>query len=156
MPWEVRRGLDDADEWELYSLRPVQPRSFKGESFHGWPVLGKTTIKDPDTRKRLRAALARGANLISQGLPGPMCFNPRHGIRATHGDQTIDLLICFECEQVEAHGAMDYYFHIMGSQQEPFDAVLKEAGVPLPRPGSPIESLSPEERNEIFSPKERN
>ncbi len=32
------------------------------------------------------------------------CFNPRHGLRLQIGGRTIDFLICFECQQVEAKG----------------------------------------------------
>jgi hypothetical protein len=29
------------------------------------------------------------------------CFNPRHGLRLKGGGKSVDLVICFECLQVE-------------------------------------------------------
>jgi hypothetical protein len=61
-----------------------------------------------------------------------MCFNPRHGISATRGDQKVDLVICFECRQTRI------YFNdrktsgvtTTKSAQPTFDRSLEKAGIP--------------------------
>src|SRR5262249_5043568 len=51
------------------------------EDFHGWKVIGKTKINDPDVRRRLIAALEKG---VEENKGDSMkCFDPRHGIRVT-------------------------------------------------------------------------
>ncbi|MBA4067355.1 MAG: hypothetical protein C0501_27325 [Isosphaera sp.] len=71
-------------------------------------------------------------------LTGTGCFQPRHGIRATAGGQTVEVLICFECKPV--------YFYLgerMGqaitdeSPQKAFDKVLTDAGVSVARRPEP-------------------
>jgi hypothetical protein len=49
---------------------------------------------------------------------------------------TIDLLICFQCNQVEifVDGRNAPGFLIGSSPQPVFDKVLNDAGVPLPKP----------------------
>src|SRR3954471_16183202 len=93
IPADARAALEKADEWELYSLDPARQKDPPKDAFHGWKVLGHTTVKDADARKKLLGDLEKGA----QDKHGTVaaCFNPRHGIRVTAGDKTIDLVICF-------------------------------------------------------------
>src|SRR5687768_18379585 len=99
IPKDARAALEKAAEWELYSLDPEHQKDPPRDGFHGWKVLGKTTVKDAETRKSLLTALDKGA----QDNDGTVarCFDPRHGIRVKDGDKTIDLVICFECYQVK-------------------------------------------------------
>lgn len=87
LPKDVVNAFDKADGFELYSLDPA---AGVGEGFHGWLVLGKTTLKG-DAAKTVRAAVEKGRK-DSDGRQAK-CFIPRHGIRV--GD--LDLVICFEC-----------------------------------------------------------
>src|SRR5262249_56401493 len=88
---------EKAKELELYSLA----RSERGvkDGFHGWKVLGSTTVKDAETVKKLAAAFKKGVE-ENNGIVAA-CFNPRHGIRLTHDGKTVDLVICFECFSVQ-------------------------------------------------------
>src|SRR5437667_296107 len=91
IPAKVKAALKKADSWELYSLDPEQRKEPPKVAFHDWRVLGKTTVTDADTRKRLVAALEKGAKENDGTVAA--CFNPRHGIRIKSGDNTIDLVI---------------------------------------------------------------
>jgi hypothetical protein len=135
IPSETRQVLDEADEWELYSLFPVREEKALPERFQGRPVLGKTTVRDVETRRRLREALARGTQRYHQWFPGPACFFPRHGIHASHGGKSVDLAICFECSYVYQNDVME--FRTTEAPQPVFDAVLTDAGVPLAPSGPP-------------------
>jgi hypothetical protein len=135
LPPKARTVLDAPDEFELLSLNPDhEARSkgsagSKGETFHDWPVLGKTKVTEAD-RKRVMEALERGIG-ENNGMAAA-CFNPRHGIRATKGGKTVELEICFECMSMtiyvdgERKGALT-----TGSPQKTFDEVLIAAGVKL-------------------------
>lgn len=155
---QTKAALEKAEQWELYSLDPDRNRSpppapmppaapkdalavapkpateapAAAEAFHGWHVLGKTTVKDAEVRQKFVAAFLKGV-AENEGIAAG-CFNPRHGIRMVHDGQTIDLVICFECYQVaeyigdkRAPGCL-----ITASPQPTFDGVLKDAKVPLP------------------------
>jgi hypothetical protein len=94
----------EATQFTLYSLDPSRSPDEKkpaSERFHGWPVLGKLEVTDPADRKKLLDALDAGIK-ASDGTVAA-CFNPRHGIRAVKGGDTIEYVICFECLQVEIH-----------------------------------------------------
>jgi hypothetical protein len=140
IPSQIRQILDEADEWELYSLFPVREETSLPERFQGWPVLGKTTVRDAETLQRLREALARGTQRYHQWFLGPACFFPRHGIHASHGGKSVDLAICFECSYVYQNDRME--FRTTDAPQTEFDAVLTNAGIPLAPPGPPPWKLS--------------
>ena len=147
---DARAVLEGATEWELFALDPdpvLKPDP--KDAFRKWKVRGTTTVKAADARKALLAALDKGIadeaeRLRKQREKGLLtetgCFQPRHGIRATAGGQTVEVLICFECRPV--------YFYLgerrgqavtNESPQKAFDKVLTDAGVSiaprLPEPG---------------------
>jgi hypothetical protein len=131
--WDV---LDGADEWELYSLFPDERNTELPERFGKWPVLGKTTVRDPEVLRRLRRALW-AATPRYESLNGAKCFWPRHGIRASHEGRTVELAICFECQHIYQG---DGKHSGVGREAQPvFDAVLREARLRLAPPGAPWE-----------------
>src|SRR5262249_43121519 len=137
IPEVAERLLDKAETFELYSLNPDRRAAQNVEArdgFHGWRVLGKTEVKGEAERKRLTDALRLGAE-DNFGMAAA-CFNPRHGLRLKGGDRTVDLVICFECLQVQVFvdGAGEKGFLTTGEPQKDFDAALKAAGVRLPKP----------------------
>jgi hypothetical protein len=130
IPDDIEKALDQADTFELLSLEP-NSGSRKGstdsskEDFHGWTVLGKKAIEDAATRKKLVAALKKGVS--EHDGKADKCFNPRHGIRLHHAGSTIDLVICFECYQVQAYTGnqrSNKEILVSRSPQPVFDAAL--------------------------------
>jgi hypothetical protein len=132
-PADVQSVLDKCDEIELYSLDPARnvDKEKPKEEFHGWKVLGKTTLKKDD-RKAVLAALNKGIK-ESDGTVAA-CFNPRHGIKATHDGKTVEVVICFEClsMQVNYGDKKTASLTTTGTPQKTFDKVLTDAKVPLP------------------------
>jgi len=131
IPDDLKTILEKADKFELLSLEPEHLKEKPADGFHGWKVLGRTTVKDAETRKTLLAAFEKGVEENKGEVA--RCFDPRHGIRATHGDKTVELVICFECYQVKAfagEGALKGFL-VTGSPQPAFDKVLTDAKVPL-------------------------
>jgi hypothetical protein len=126
--------LAKPDSVDLYSLDPIPPGPGEEptEFFQGWQVLGKNAVTDADGRKAVLAAAAT----IRPGW-GAKCFNPRHGIRATAGEKTADLVNCFECRWVYVFldREQEVVHLTIGRDQQPaLDKVLTDAKVPLPRP----------------------
>ena len=124
-------ALQHADRYELLSLDPGRVTDPPPDHFHGWRVLGRTTITDQATRTKLNEALRAGAREHSGAAV--RCFNPRHGVRVTRADKAYDLVICFECLQVRTFeaGQRTEGFLVSASPQPVFDEVLRAAGVPL-------------------------
>ena len=133
-PPKSRRRQGDpekAEQIELLSLYPANDKEKGKEFFHHYPILGKVVIKDEKTRKALIAALEKGAK-ENNGIAAN-CFMPRHGVRATAGGKTLELVICFQCLQV--HGYIgdkeNAGFLTSKSPQPTLDKVLTDAGVKL-------------------------
>lgn len=133
--------LESPEKLTLYSLdfRDPPQRIKSAETFRDYPVFGKVEILDPAKRKeiitRLKAAVRQGNNDKMA-----KCFWPRHGIRAVENGQTVDYVICFECNRFEEfvneeklrHKAIGY------TDASVFNDPLKDAGVPIvPATGSP-------------------
>src|SRR5262245_32721392 len=133
IPDQARTILENASQFELLSIGHNPSTKNPTEEFHKWPVIGKTTIKDPDTRKRLVAALEKGVEENKGDIM--KCFNPRHGISVTHGGMTADFVICFECFQVMVYvtGDKEQRFLITASPAPVFNQALQHAKVPLAR-----------------------
>lgn len=131
MPGDTWRTLTNADKYELLSLEPYQ----LGRRTDNDGILGRTTIIDPATQARLNYALAAGVR-ESDGTAAA-CFNPRHEIRITQRGVTTEIIICFECRQVQVQrgGKVIAYFLTSESPQQTFDEVLLKAGVPLASKG---------------------
>ena len=129
---DLKALFEKAETLELYSLNPgadvKEPDPKKG--FHGWKILGKTTIKDSKTRKKIVEALYKGLE-ASDGTAA-LCFNPRHGLRATVDGKTADVVICFECLQMQfVVGEASKTETTTTSPEKLLNEVLMNAGVPL-------------------------
>lgn len=133
IPPAALKILQNADSFELLSLDPSRELRPADGGFHGWKVLGSTTIKEAATRTKLLDALAKGVAENEGEVAG--CFNPRHGIRAKKGQEIVELVICFEClsAQVYVDGKAGKGFLLTSSPQPTFNSVLKQAGVALPK-----------------------
>lgn len=106
--------------------------------FHGHMILGQTVIADPATKTALLASFYDGfvAPPDPRGLKqiGFGCFNPRHGIRATHNGKTVDLLICFGCRKFNGYlnnHQFAQFKNINDAPAKKFNEMLTAAGAPL-------------------------
>jgi hypothetical protein len=121
--------LDEADAIELISLDPRERPAKSEESFHGWKVLGRTDLRDAASRRAIVTSLERG---IGQADKVAGCFEPRHGLRATKGDRSVDLAICFSCGWIEVHsGGTTSAVRTSTSPKSAFNKILRDAGAAL-------------------------
>src|SRR5436305_771733 len=100
---------DDPEELFVYSIdghtylengRKLTPEQEKGETLHGWPVLGKVAIADSAQRKAVVEAIKEA---VRNPDPEARCFIPHHAIRSVKAGETVDLLICFSCLNYEGY-----------------------------------------------------
>ena len=133
-PPEVKLTLDKCDKFYLYSLqseRLPQTDLKTMPNFHGYPILGQTRVRPTPQRADLLAALRDGLGKNSNCA----CFAPHYGVRVVRGNQTVDLLISFECEQMEIYGARGLHrISVSSSATSVFNHTLAEYDVPLPQP----------------------
>lgn len=94
---EVLQNAQRIDVYEIeqcgamgQELWPVE----KGK-FQGCRVLRHAKVSDLEQRKELIESILYS---IGSSGNGNACFGPRHGIRASHNGERMELLICFECE----------------------------------------------------------
>jgi hypothetical protein len=137
LPPRVLAILDKADQFDLLSLEPYpspdQDRGVVGDSdhFHEWLILGRTSVTDPQKRRDVIKALLQGIS-EAQEIMVPSCFAPRHAIHASRGGDTVDLLICFQCAQIEIIPSEPGPFLKTRHSLEPvIDKILRDANVPL-------------------------
>jgi hypothetical protein len=135
LPSATRNVLDHADQFVLYSLDPRSveylrpPEAYPQEVFHDFPVLGRVEVQDAAKQAELLRALYEG--IAAKNIEPANCFFPRHGVRASLNGVTVDLVICFECSQIQIHPAKGKDVLTSASPQPVFNRVLKEAGVEL-------------------------
>ena len=130
---EATAALQNAAEIELISLEPDERKynPAKPGAFHGWEVLGRTTLKVAEDRGKLVEAFESGIE-ESDGTVAS-CFAPRHGIAVQHDGKKHEFVICFQCQSFEWHvdGKLEKGQPITSSPQVAFDELLTKAGVNL-------------------------
>lgn len=129
LPENVQKMFEGAKEWELISL---DPNTQDKEGFHGYKILGSTTIQG-DATKDVMKVLVKGIDDNQEAIA--KCFIPRHGIRAKHDGKTVDLVICFECLHLHIYvdgKKGDNHVLIARAPQATLDKILTDAKVPLP------------------------
>jgi hypothetical protein len=83
-----------ADRLTVYSLSPEAAGSSEGcDRLHGYPILSQADVADSRIAE-VYMSLRAGEE---EGTLGVRCFIPHHGVRATCGEKTLDLVVCFQC-----------------------------------------------------------
>ena len=125
--------LRGADKLVLFSIDPrsslfddSNPGGASG-TFRGHRILGSVEVKDAREREQLVKAWEDGL-----GGDVSMCWTPRHGIRASRGGETLEIIVCFQCSHFYANTANEKSGGaIKSSTGAVFNRILKAAGVPL-------------------------
>ena len=129
-------GCGDSDgpieSMTLYSLNgedsPRPDKPWKGETFHGFGVLGKTDVPSPSDRLAILAAVKKGI-AQSNGAENK-CFWPHHGFSMVQNGKKVDYVICFHCLQLQRF--MDGAGKTIPTTTSPaatLDAQLAKAGI---------------------------
>ena len=103
LPAEAEALLRGASSIELLALDPMRlPAGATGAQLHGYAITGQATLDDAGQCKQVANLILRGIK-ESEGMVAA-CFNPRHGLRIEHEGKRLELVICFECLSLQAHG----------------------------------------------------
>jgi hypothetical protein len=89
---------------EWYEIQKVFPDEAPGllklPRFHGFPVLGSITIRNADEANRWTAFFRDQIISTSRSFCG---FAPRHGFRFHTGRGHVDIVMCFNCDELQIH-----------------------------------------------------
>lgn len=109
----VLRILEGAERFEVLALDPLpigigDPGGGSADGvgpreFHGHGVLGALELETPPSRLEVLRWVYQGIR-GGQGLAAQGCYAPRHGVRASLGEEWVELGICFECSTVRIYG----------------------------------------------------
>lgn len=133
----TRAILESGEKFILLSIDPTRTPPERSTAnrkyFQNHKVLGQTEIKDPKRRSELLKALYAGAEKYEKGaFDPPQCFVPRHGIKAITGTNWVELVICFECQQIVEESNKGHAWTMVSEEPgQLFNRTLQEAGVPL-------------------------
>lgn len=120
--------LLSADQFTLFLLKPHPDLNEKSKrTFQNHPIIAQLDFSRNASRTNLVQALDNG---IAEGDGIAMCFNPRHGIRAKKGNETLECLICFECGQ--AYVGTNYYA-ISQKPEATFNAKFEQLRIKVPK-----------------------
>ena len=126
------KPLDATSSITLYSLQPWGGPDIPEWDFHLHHVLGHLDLLQDQAKiaiKALRDAVSAGeANWRSACL-----INPRHGLRFKTKGDTYDILICYQCGQLEIFkNDLPLEFNrTIGRNPEVLNGLLKAAHIPL-------------------------
>ncbi|MFZ1219184.1 MAG: tetratricopeptide repeat protein [Chthoniobacterales bacterium] len=139
LPAEVLEGLASSSAIVLYSLQPWGGPGLPQWDFHGHHVLGRMNLSPKQAKTAVTAlntALSTGdANFL------PACMiTPRHALAFKIGGDAYDILICYQCGQLELRKNDQYlpFTGMIGGTPAVLNGLLKSAGVPPADNSSPI------------------
>lgn len=99
---EAQQVLLEADRFEVMAIE-CERRPDPGEDalLEQYPVERRDAVPSREDRVRLLSRIYQG---IDEGTTPATCFLPHHAVRATRGEQFVELIICFMCHQMIAYG----------------------------------------------------
>src|SRR5436190_7789418 len=131
LPPDVAKALASADRVELYSLEPWFDEDTKEAKWHGYVLLGHTTLSGDKAKLAVREFES-----TIKGADSSACFEPRHGLRVESAGHAYDLLLCYQCDALALY-VDDKFVRKYGAHGSPkvLNKLLGEAKVPLSQSG---------------------
>jgi TPR repeat protein len=132
LPREVVEGLASSSSTTLYSLQPWGGPDIPQWDFHGHHILGSFKLS-PDQAKKAIAALDAALSAGDANMTSMCLISPRHALAFKVGGDAYDIVICYECGQLELYrNSQDLPFHgMIGRNPEVLNGLLKSAAIPL-------------------------
>jgi len=130
----LHSAIESADDVILYSLDPERADLLDhspghlARLFNGYLILGQALIDDASDRRALVDSLCQG--LADSPREVELCFDPHHGLRIRKGSQNLDVVICFQCHQIQLNGSSPF-IPISRSPQGVFDSAVQKAHLPV-------------------------
>jgi hypothetical protein len=134
LPGEVALALHAPDKGKLYSLEPWDEATPTDPTLHRFKIIGQL-----DLDRSLATSVAaefKAAIVSSRTRLAALCFDPRHALSVTSRGTTFDLLLCYECGQLEVFNG-DRLIAVLSASGTPtaLNAILSANKVPLSKSG---------------------
>ncbi len=144
LPSEVVEGLASSPSIILYSLQPWGGPNIHQWDFHGHHVLGRVNMS-PEQAKTAIAALNAAVSMGDATIMSMCGINPRHAMAFKVGSDAYDILICYECSQLQVYKNDQFlpFQGMIGGTPVAFNGLLKSAGVPLADGSAPQKTIYP-------------
>ena len=132
LPNEVVEGLASSSSITLYSLQPWGGPDIPQWDFHGHHALGRLVLT-PDQAKTAIAALDTAVSGGDANITSMCLINPRHALAFKIGGDAYDILICYECGQLQIFKNDQYlpFRGMIGGGPQVLDSLLKSAAIAL-------------------------
>jgi TPR repeat protein len=132
LPDEVVKALEGSSSITLYSIQPWGGPDLPEWDFHGHHQNGHLELKQQQAKQAIAAlndAIAKG----NAGLESLCLINPRHALRVISSGNTYDILICYECGQLELYKNNQQlpFSGSIGSKPDALNRLLQQSGIPL-------------------------
>ena len=98
---QIQAFLENANWIEVYQLNPDRSKKPGNATFHTYEILRKVRLEKSDKCKDLGTDL--GKTFHWNKLRQMLCFSPRHGLKAVQGKDTLNLVICFQCNRINVY-----------------------------------------------------
>lgn len=146
---EVEHAIANAESLSIVSLQPwgweadnmpLDETIPTGNQTRRWKILGEGQVDEGQVGEVLHAMRA-GIALFNNSDPDdpgeiavPSCFNPRHAIRIQTGAELFEILICFECLQIEVfNNGKRIGGHLTSAVPRAyFEQLVMDTGLPAP------------------------
>ncbi len=132
-PVAAHEVLASATEFEIFATHPYPNSREEGglaeaELLYGFSVLSQATVSDVAVRHDIVSVLYAGVE-ANKGMQG-LCFLPRHAIRARSGEQTVEVMICFQCYSISVNQDGESLSVLIDrSAAAPLTKIWEDAGV---------------------------
>jgi TPR repeat protein len=132
LPDEVLKALDSPSSITLYSIQPWGGPDLPELDFHGHHQNGHVELRQRQATQAVAAlnnAIAKG----NAGLESLCLINPRHALRVISNGNTYDILICYECGQIELYKNDQplQFSGSIGGRPDALNRLLQQSGIPL-------------------------
>ena len=96
-------SLGEATIYEVLALNPNRdPAASATSGFHGYQVLGRTSVDETADRATINRAV-REWTRPEPGVAKGCVFMPRHGLHVVTANQAVDLVVCFACHDAQLY-----------------------------------------------------
>ena len=139
LPAAIVSLIQEAESIELFALdaytRDNDPEHFdkhaiSASKFHGQSIYGSHVFSDLASIARIKKAIF---DSTQADIHPAACFWPRHGLRFLSGPKRLDLVICFQCHQMEIYTSTgDEAATVMSAGESTLNSLLAQQGISNP------------------------
>lgn len=123
---EDRDALEHADSMTILRLDPNAEKSQDPEAphFRAWAVRAQAVVSTPAARQQVATLVERSVREADEML----CFNPRHVVSVRKGAETVDFVICYECQQMLVFSRSPHHLPVTRQVGAEMEALFRSLG----------------------------